>query len=72
MTPRDIDLLGDKAIAFVSILLFLASVVILYFIARRLFDQRLALIACGLVLICDTHLAVLAFGIAADAAAVYF
>ena len=36
-----------------SILLFLGSVVLLYFTARRLFDQKLAVLACGLVLVCD-------------------
>jgi dolichyl-phosphate-mannose-protein mannosyltransferase len=54
MTPADIVYTGDKAIAAMSILLFLASMVVLFFIARRLFDQRLALLACGLVLLCDT------------------
>src|ERR1700730_4706793 len=53
MTPADIVYAGDKAIAAMSILLFLASVAVLFFIARRLFDQRLALMACGLVLLCD-------------------
>jgi hypothetical protein len=54
MTPRDIIYVGDKAIVSVSVLLFIASVVLLFFIARRLFDQRLALLGCALVLICDT------------------
>lgn len=54
MTPRDITYVGDKAIVFVSILLFLGSIVVLFFIARRLFDQALALLACTLVLISDT------------------
>jgi 4-amino-4-deoxy-L-arabinose transferase-like glycosyltransferase len=54
MTPADIVYVGDKAIAAMSILLFLSSVVVLFFVARRLFDQRLALLACGLVLLCDT------------------
>ena len=54
MTPRDITYVGDKAIVFVSILFFLGSIVVLFFIARRLFDQRVALLACSLVLICDT------------------
>jgi len=44
---------GDRAIALMGVLFFLASVVVLYYIARELFDQRLAYIACGLVLICD-------------------
>ncbi len=54
MTPRDIIYAGDKAIVFVSILFFLGSIVVLFFIARRLFDQRVALLACSLVFICDT------------------
>ena len=53
MTPADVIYTGDKAIAAMSILLFLASVAVLFFIARRLFDRRLALLGCGLVLLCD-------------------
>jgi hypothetical protein len=44
---------GDRAIAVMSILFFIGSVIVLFFLARRLFDQRLALLACGLVLFCD-------------------
>lgn len=54
MTPQDITYVGDKAIVFVSILFFIGSVIVLYFIARRLFDPRVALLSCWLVLICDT------------------
>jgi hypothetical protein len=53
MTERDPVYVGDKAIALMSILLFFASIVVLFFTACRLFDQKLALLACGLVLICD-------------------
>lgn len=53
MTPRDVVYVGDKAIVFFVIVLFLASIVVLFFVARRLFDQRLALLACALVLLCD-------------------
>ncbi len=53
MTPRDLTAAGDVAIVWMSILLFIGSVVILYFLAARLFDRRLAVIACGLVLLCD-------------------
>ena len=53
MSFRTIVYAGDKAIATMSILLFIASVGVLYFAARRLFDQRLALLACGLVILCD-------------------
>lgn len=53
MTARDVIYAGDRAIAAMSILLFLVSVVILFFIARRLFDNRLALMSCAFVLLCD-------------------
>jgi len=53
MTPKDIIYPGDKIIAFTSMLLFLASLVFLYFIANRLFDQRLAVLGTALVLLCD-------------------
>src|ERR1700719_3541031 len=53
ITPRTLIYAGDRAIAMMSILVFLGSVVVLFFTARRLFDQRLALLACGLVLLCD-------------------
>ena len=54
MSPRDLTYVGDRAIAFLSILFFLGSIVVLYFVALRLFDQRLALLGCGLVLVCDS------------------
>jgi len=53
MTPSELVYTGDKAIVIMSMLLFIGSVVVLFFIARRLFDQRLALLACSLVLLCD-------------------
>ena len=39
--------------ACMGVLFFLASLVVLYFIALELFDRRLAVMATGLVLICD-------------------
>ncbi len=53
MTPRDIIYLGDQAVAAMAMLFFIGSVVILFFLGRRLFDQQLALLSCGLVLVCD-------------------
>jgi hypothetical protein len=44
---------GDRAIAGMGVIFFMASLVVLYFIALELFDQRLATIAVGLVLISD-------------------
>jgi len=45
---------GDKAIAVTAVIFFFLSVIVLFFIARRLFDQRLAIYACALVLLSDT------------------
>src|SRR5208282_4818833 len=42
-----------RAIALMGVLFFLASLVVLYFIALELFDQRLAYMAVGLTLVCD-------------------
>jgi hypothetical protein len=53
MNPSTLIYAGDKAIATMSMLLFIASVVVLFFTARRLFDQRLALLVCGLILLCE-------------------
>jgi Dolichyl-phosphate-mannose-protein mannosyltransferase len=53
ISQRTLVYAGDRAIAIMSILLFIASVVVLFFIARRLFDRKLAFLACGLVLLCD-------------------
>ena len=53
MSIRDPVYTGDRAIAVMSIFLFLCSVAVLFFTARRLFDRQLALLACGLVLLCD-------------------
>jgi hypothetical protein len=44
---------GDRAIAMMAILLFLGSIVIQFFIARRLFDRFVAVLACTLVVLCD-------------------
>ena len=53
MKPTDLVSSGDKAIAVTSMLLFLLSIAVLFFLARRLFDQRLAILVCALVLFCD-------------------
>src|SRR5437588_7060650 len=54
MDARTVIYAGDKAIATMSILLFIGSVAMLVLTSRRLFDQRLSLMACGLVLLCET------------------
>jgi dolichyl-phosphate-mannose-protein mannosyltransferase len=53
ISQRTLIYAGDRAIVIMSILLFVGSVAVLFFIARRLFDRRLALLACGLILLCD-------------------
>ena len=53
MDTRTLVYAGDKAIAVMSILIFIGSVAVLFFTSRRLFDRHLALLACGLVLLCD-------------------
>jgi 4-amino-4-deoxy-L-arabinose transferase-like glycosyltransferase len=45
---------GDKAIVSMALALYFASIVVIFFTARRLFDQKLAFLVCGLVLICET------------------
>src|SRR5215469_17901012 len=54
MTKREFVYAGDKAVAAMSVFLFICSIAVLFFTARRLFDQRLALLACGLVLLSDS------------------
>ena len=44
---------GDRLVAILSILFFLGSVLINYFTARRLFDERLAVFGTGLTLVTD-------------------
>ncbi|MEO6848030.1 MAG: hypothetical protein ABI443_10390 [Chthoniobacterales bacterium] len=51
--PRDGTYIGDRVIAVVSILFFLASVGVGFFIARHLFDSELALLGCACVLVTD-------------------
>src|SRR5437764_4923383 len=53
MDPHTVHYAGDKAIAMMSMLFFIGSVAVMFFTARRLFDRRLALLACGLVLLCE-------------------
>ncbi len=54
ITKRDIVNSGDRAIALSAIVLFLMATGVFYLIAAELFDRRLALIACALIIVCDT------------------
>ncbi|MEY2536943.1 MAG: hypothetical protein QOG67_683 [Verrucomicrobiota bacterium] len=53
MGPTDLLYTGDSAVAITSILLFLLSIAVLFFTTRRLFDQRLAIMVCALILLSD-------------------
>ncbi|MBE2203817.1 MAG: glycosyltransferase family 39 protein [Chthoniobacterales bacterium] len=53
MTPTDLVYAGDRIIAGLSILFFLISVGIWYFVGSRLFDSKLALIGCAIILMTD-------------------
>ncbi|MFA7343624.1 MAG: hypothetical protein WC003_04910 [Terrimicrobiaceae bacterium] len=53
MTPTDLVYAGDRIIVVFSILFFLVSVAIWYFVGARLFDSRLSLIACAIILLTD-------------------
>lgn len=51
--PLDVVYIGDRMIAATSILFFLLSVTVWFLIARRLFDQKLAVTACAIILLTD-------------------
>lgn len=53
MAPTDTLAKGDKVAAGLGILLLLIGVFVWYLVARRLFDQELALLAAGLLLVTD-------------------
>jgi hypothetical protein len=53
MTTKQLIYPGDQVIAGMSVIFFLLSVLVNYFIARRLFDQRLAILGVGMVLMCQ-------------------
>jgi hypothetical protein len=53
MTPTDLIYAGDRAIAALSVAFFLLSVAIWYFVGCRLFDTKLSLIGCAIILLTD-------------------
>lgn len=53
MSTKTVIYAYDKIVAFMQLVFFLLAVVVNYFIAKRLFDQRLALLGVGLMLVCD-------------------
>jgi hypothetical protein len=54
MTSKDITYTSDRAIAGASLIFFYLAVAVNFFIAKRLFDRRLALLGMGLIFVCDT------------------
>lgn len=55
MTSKLIVYSYDRIIAFVQVIFFLLAVLLFYFTARRLFDDRLAVLGVGLVLLCQKN-----------------
>ena len=53
MTKTGILYAYDKIIAFTQLVFFLLAVLVTYFTARRLFDERLAVLGMGLLLLCQ-------------------
>lgn len=53
MEPTDLIYAGDRAIAFAGILIFLAAVLVGFFVIRKLFDAQLAFYACLIVILTD-------------------
>jgi 4-amino-4-deoxy-L-arabinose transferase-like glycosyltransferase len=53
MTSSEVVYIGDKAIVLMAIILFLLSLAVLFFLVRRVFDQRVAILTCALIVLCD-------------------
>ena len=53
MGPMDLVYVGDRAIAAAGVAFFLASVFVLFFLVRSLFDRKIAWLTAGLVLVSD-------------------
>ncbi|MEX1044963.1 MAG: hypothetical protein WEC73_02435 [Chthoniobacterales bacterium] len=53
MQPTDMIYVGDQVIAAAGVVLFLASVFLVFLLVRRLFDSKLAWMTAGLVLLSD-------------------
>ncbi|MEO7932181.1 MAG: glycosyltransferase family 39 protein [Chthoniobacterales bacterium] len=50
---QEIIYAGDKLVAILALVFFMLAVTVNYFTARRLFDEKLAVIGTGLTLVCD-------------------
>jgi hypothetical protein len=53
MSSRDILYIGDRAVAVTSMVFFLLALGVTYLLGSRLFDRTLALLVCGMLLLCD-------------------
>ncbi len=53
MEPSDLTYVGDRVIAAAGVILFLASVVLVFFLVKGLFDKKIAWMTAGLALLTD-------------------
>lgn len=53
LSPTDLIYIGDRVIAGTAIVFFLLSVAIWYLVGKKLFDQKLSLIGCAIILLTD-------------------
>lgn len=53
MDVREVVYMMDRVVAGIAIGFFILSLVVWYFLARRLFDAKIAILGCGLVAVCD-------------------
>ena len=53
MTTKQLVFAYDRMIAFTQLIFFLLAVLVNYFTAKRLFDERLAVFSTGLLLLCE-------------------
>ena len=53
MLPTDLTYTPERVIVCVSMLFFLLSVVVWYFVGKLLFDRRLSIVACAIILLTD-------------------
>jgi hypothetical protein len=53
MTPRQLVFAYDRFVAFAQTMFFLLAVLVNYFTAKRLFDERLAIFTMGMLLLCE-------------------
>ncbi len=53
MDVREVVYVMDRVVAGIAVCFFILSVIVWFFVARRLFDAKLAILGCGLIIVCD-------------------